>query len=93
MCLTKKGYLPTLAVIGNTVHLQNENLSGRNNVIAYHTLVGSNVTNQTSVGAVTIENGTTVITGRNDVIITGDFEVKLGAELEVNMTNQNYVNL
>jgi len=51
------------------------------------------VTNQTSVGAVTIENGTTVITGRNDVIITGDFEVKLGAELEVNMTNQNYVNL
>jgi len=30
---------------------------------------------------------TTVITGRNDVIITGDFEVKLGAELEVNMSN------
>jgi len=36
---------------------------------------------------------TTVITGLNDVIITGDFDVKLGAELEINMTNQNVVNL
>lgn len=92
-CLTKKGYLPTLAVIGNTVHLQNETLSGRNNVIAYHTLIGSNVTNQTSEGNVTIENGATVITSHNDVIITGEFEVKLGAELEININGQNQVAL
>lgn len=92
-CLTKKGYLPTLAVIGNTVHLQNETLSGKNNVIAYHVQIGSNVTNQTSAGAVTIENGSTVITTHNDATITGEFEVKLGAEVEINNTNQNQVAL
>ena len=92
-CLTKKGYLPTLAVIGNTVHLQNETLSGKNNIIAYHTLIGSNVTNQTSAGAVIIENGLTVITSRNDVIITRDFEVKQGAELEIKINSQNQVTL
>lgn len=92
-CLTKNGYLPTLAVIGNTVHLQNETLSGKNNVIAYHTLIGSNVTNQTSEGSVTIENGSTVITSHDDVIITGDFEVQLGAELEINISSQNQVAL
>lgn len=92
-CLTKKDYLPTLAVIGNTVHLQNEILTGKNNVISYHTLIGSNVTNQALEGTVTIENGTTVITSHNDVIITGDFEVKLGAEFEINISNLNQVNL
>lgn len=92
-CLTKKGYLPTFAMIGNTVHLQNEILTGRNNVISYHTLIGSNVTNQTSEGAVTIENGSTVITSHNDVIITRDFEVKPGAELEIRISNQNQVTL
>ncbi len=92
-CLTKKGYLPTLAYIGNTVHLQNETLLGKNNVISYHTLIGSDVTNQTSEGTVTIENGSTVITSHNDVTITKDFEVKLGAEFEINISNQNQVNL
>lgn len=92
-CLTKKGYLPTLAVIGNTVHLQNETFTGKNNVISYHTLIGSNVTSLTSEGAVTIESGSTVITSHNDVIITGEFEVKLGAELEINISSQNQVNL
>lgn len=92
-CLTKKGYLPTLALIGNTIHLQNESLSGNNNIISYHTLIGSNVTNQTSQGGVTIESGSTVITSRNDVIITGDFEVKQGGEFEIKMSSQNQVAL
>ena len=92
-CLTKDGYLPTVATIGETVHLQNESFWGKCNVIAFHVLIGSNVTNQISVGAVTVENGSTVINSHNDVIITGDFEVKLGAELKINMTNQNVVNL
>jgi hypothetical protein len=85
--------LPTVATIGETVHLQNESFWGKCNVIAFHVLIGSNVTNQISVGAVTVENGSTVINSHNDVIITGDFEVKLGAELKINMTNQNVVNL
>lgn len=92
-CLTKKGYLPTLAYIGNTVHLQNETLLGKNNVVSFQTLIGSNVTNQISDGAVTIESGSTVITSHNNVIITGDFEVKPGAEFEIRISNQNQVTL
>ena len=92
-CLTKDGYLPTFAIIGNTVHLQNESFWGRCNVIAFHVQIGSNVTNLISQGAATVENGSTVITSHNDVTISGEFEVKPGAEFEIRMSNENVVNL
>jgi hypothetical protein len=92
-CLTKDGYLPTFAIIGDTVHLQNDSFWGRCNVIGFHVQIGNNVTNQTSEGAVTIENGSTVITSHNDVTISGEFEVKPGAEFEIRMSNENIVNL
>lgn len=93
LCLSKNRYLPTLAIIGNTVHLQNEVLTGRNTVIANSVLIGSNVTNLAPIGPTTIERGVTVVKSHNDVIITKDFEVKKGAEFNVTISNNNTTNL
>ena len=91
LCLTKPGYLPTIANLGDTVHLQNENVIGKYNVIANHVVIGNNVTDKTSHGNIVIESGKTAITCHDDVMIEGGFEVKQGAEFEIEITDNNTV--
>lgn len=83
-CLTQNGYIPYFAILGDTVHLQNETLKGTNRVIANkNVLIGSSVTDRTDEGAVIIGNGSTVVSCHGSVTITNDFEVKPGASFEI----------
>ena len=45
--------------------------------------IGSNVTNDRAQGPVVVENGKSTIRGKNGVTIENDFEVKLGATVEI----------
>lgn len=91
LCLTKAGYLPTIVTLGDTVHLQNEEIIGKYDIIANHVVIGENVTDETLSGSIIIERGKTNITSHNDVMITDGFEVKLGAEFEIEITENNTV--
>ena len=54
---------------------------------AKETIAGRNETNKRDEGDFVIENGKTTIESPQGVTIQGGFEVKLGAELEINVGN------
>lgn len=83
VCITKPGYIPYIARVGNPVFLQNETIPYDLNVIAGTTYIGRDVTNEKPEGAVKIESGKTTIKYINDVIIKNDFEVNNGASMEI----------
>lgn len=60
-------------------------------MIANHVVIGNNVTDKTSHGNIVIESGKTAITCHDDVMIEGGFEVKQGAEFEIEITDNNTV--
>ena len=86
-CVRKNGYLPYMGVFAPTVHLQNENIKWNYHVFGNTTLIGHNVTNNREEGAFVIEKGKTTINSPQGVTINDSFEVKLGAELEININN------
>ena len=51
------------------------------------TTAGKNVTNLRDEGPVVLEQGKTTILSTQETSIVSDFEVKLGAELEINVGN------
>ena len=83
VCVTATNYVPFRSIYGSYVKLQNESLADNLNVMAYELSIGSSVDNTRNSGPVTVENGKSVISTMNGVTIQNDFEVKLGASLEI----------
>ena len=84
LTITLGNHIPYRAIFYPSVFLQNESLKNNLNVIADVTYIGRNVNNNRPQGPVTVENGHSVISSTNGVVIQNDFEVKLGATLEIN---------
>ncbi len=87
LCLTKKNCIPYRVLLGPSIYLQNESLNDNLNVTADYTYIGRDLVPDRPVGAVTLENGHSVIESRYGVNIVNDFEVKIGASLDIS-TNQ-----
>jgi hypothetical protein len=83
LCISKQGYIPYIARVGNSVFLQNENIFRNLSVLSTNTYVGSNVNNSITQGSVSIQKGKFTNKSLNEIIIQNDFEVKTGAELEI----------
>lgn len=86
LCITKPGYIPYIARVGSSVYLQNETIVKDFLVFSDNTYAGSDVTTMKAQGPVVIESGKVINRSNNEAFIKNDFEVKLGAELEINPT-------
>lgn len=89
VCVTKQGYVPYVTDINmdNFVYIQNENFDTDVDIQGSFISVGSDVTTQKPQGPVTISDGKTILRCKDNVTITKDFEVVLGAELEISGTD------
>ena len=83
VCITKPGYVPYNFDYHRLQIIQNSHWSVDKDFIADSVLIGSDVAKDTDFGSVVIEGGKTIISS-NSLNIENDFEVKLGAELEIN---------
>lgn len=83
LCITKTGYIPYVARVGNSVFLQNETIIKDLPIFSTTTFVGSDETTLKPQGPVTIKKGKVTNLSQGAVTIKNDFEVKLGAELEI----------
>lgn len=83
LCITKYGYIPYIARVGTSVFLQNESMERDLPIFSDYTFVGRDVTNDKANGPVIIEGGKVTNRSNNEATIMNDFEVKLGAELEI----------
>lgn len=83
VCITKTGYIPYLARVGTSVFLQNETIKSDLHVFSTTTDAGRNVTSLKPQGPVSIEKGKLSVRSQGNVTLKNDFEVKLGAELEI----------
>lgn len=83
VCVTKNGYIPYYAIAGNNVYIQDETFNANTNVIADNIVSGSDVTASWPEGPVIIQSGKIRLQHTGNVIITKDFEVNKGAELEI----------
>ncbi|MBP3349636.1 MAG: hypothetical protein J6L03_03225 [Bacteroidaceae bacterium] len=83
ICVTKQGFIPYVAIIGNDVYIQNEIFNDNQDIYSSRTFIGSDVTNTQNSGEVIIKKGKTTITHTNGVHITKGFTVKEGAEFRV----------
>ena len=86
ICITKPGYIPYVASFGNNTYIQNETIIFNQDVFSDRTFIGKDVTNQRPQGPVTLERGKLIINSPQ-VTIMNCFEVKKGAELEINVNN------
>lgn len=82
--VTRANCLPYQTIFGNVVYLQNEKLSNNLNVLAEQVNIGSDVNSNRPQGPVVVENGSSTISAEFGTKIYSDFEVKLGASLEIN---------
>ena len=73
--------------MGNSVHIQKQELYGDIEVGAKNVYIGRNVLTNKPQGPVSIINGKTEVKATNSVTIKNDFEVKEGAEFSVEMQN------
>ena len=83
LCITKQGYIPYIARVGNSVYLQNEDIVRNLSIFSSNTYVGSNVNSSITQGLVTIHKGKVTNKSAGSITIQNDFEVKSGAELEI----------
>ena len=83
LCITKKGYIPYVARIGNSVFLQNEDIVRNLSVFSTNTYAGSNVNSSIPQGPVSIQKGKVTNKSAGSITIQSDFEVKEGGELEI----------
>lgn len=91
ICVTKQGYIPycVRCTIGNDeLIIQNENITGNHMFFSDSIKIGSNVSNEIEEGPVSVDKGTTTIKASNGVLIKNNFEVKRGAELNIEIANQ-----
>ena len=88
LCVTKPGYIPYIATLYTSDYIQNEILEGDTFILSENGIqIGRNVTISKPEGAVSVENGKTIIQSSNGVVIKNDFKVKLGAEFEIDTSN------
>ena len=83
MCISKQGYIPYIARVGNSVYLQNEDIVRNLSVFSTNTYAGSNVNSSMPQGPVSIQKGKVTNKSTGSITIQNDFEVKAGAELEI----------
>lgn len=83
LCFTRAGYIPSYAMIGNTVHVQNESIEGDFHVVANKVEMGRDVNESQEYGDVVICNGITKINSNSSILIKNGFEVRKGATLEL----------
>lgn len=83
LCITKQGYIPYVARVGNSVYLQNEDIVRNLSVFSTNTYIGSSVNNSLTQGPVTIQKGKLINYSTESITIQNDFEVSSGAELEI----------
>lgn len=83
ICITKNGYVPYVARCGNNVYIQNQYIEKDFEVYSNKTCVGGDVTTFLPNGPVEISNGKTIIHGNNGVTLKNNFNVKIGASLEI----------
>ena len=83
LCITKTGYKPFVARIGPLVFLQDETFARDVAIFSDNTYAGSDVTTEKPQGPVSIVRGKVTNKSKNEIILKNDFEVKLGAELEI----------
>ena len=82
ICLTKPGYIPYITTCSKT-YIQNMTLTGTNDYSGINTMIGSNVTEKVTPGAVVVKSGSTTVKINSEATITKDFEVKRGAEFSI----------
>ncbi|MBR3122902.1 MAG: hypothetical protein IKH48_01940 [Prevotella sp.] len=82
LCITKTGYIPYVARVGTSVYLQDETVIKDLPIFSTTTEAGRDVTSNKPQGPVVIEKGKVTISS-GTVTLKNDFEVKLGAELEI----------
>ena len=85
LCITKQGYIPYIARVGNTVYLQNENITRNMSVFSSNTFIGNDVNSSMDYGPVTIHKNKVINRSTDSVTIKNDFEVENGAELEIQL--------
>ena len=83
LCVTKPGYIPYIARVGPSVYLQNETIISNLPIFSTSTYMGSDVTTSKPQGPVTIEKGKVTNKSHGSVTIKNNFDVRLGAELEI----------
>lgn len=83
VCITKTGYIPYVAVVGNPVYIQNEDISYDLHIISGQTYIGNNVTFDKPTGNVCVSKGKTSIQNSGTVSIPCGFEVNQGAMFEI----------
>ena len=66
---------------------RDEVLENNLDVIASEIHIGSNVATEREPGPISVENGYSILSDVNGTTIHNDFEVKLGAELEIYTNN------
>ena len=86
ICAWYPDYMPLRIIFAPEVRLQNESLSDNINVTADRVLIGSNVASDRDNGSVIVENGKSIISYTQEVVIENDFEVKSGASLEISIS-------
>lgn len=84
LCITKSGYKPFLAIIGDTINIQNRTINQDELFISNKTFIGNDVTTDIPIGPVVIDGGNVGITGNKEVFIKNGTEVKIGSTLEIN---------
>lgn len=83
LCITKTGYIPYIARVGNSVFLQNETIKRDIKIFSGTTYAGRDVTTAKAQGPVVIEKGKVTVNSQGPVILKNSFEVKIGSELEI----------
>ena len=83
ICVTKAGYIPYIAYVGDNLYIQNENFIMDTSIQGDNVYAGSNVTALKENGSVIVSSGRTIIKGTNKTTIKGVFKVDRGASFEV----------
>lgn len=87
VCITKPGFIPYIAVVGNDVYIQNETYDNYAEIKAGNIFAGNNVTTSKPIGPVIIQSGNLKMNATNSVTLSNGFEVKHGAGLEITTGN------
>jgi len=83
VCITKPGFIPYVAVVGDDVYIQNETYDNDAEIKARNIFAGNNVTTSKPIGPVIIQSGRVKMNAANSVTLTNGFEVAREAELEI----------
>ena len=87
VCISKYGYIPYVARVGDDVFVQDEKFLQNVNIVSNITSIGNDVTPLKQEGPVVVEKGLLDIKSSSATIIENSFEVKKGGMLNINVRN------